>query len=1335
MTVDTTGGDVTATGTGAAGNDGIAAQSTGFGSTGNILVKTDAVAELNSANDAITATGATGSVTVQTNGAVAGGVASGTGIVATNTLGNTANLISVTAGGLVTGANGIDAGSLTTVSPVTVTAQQGVTSSAGFGVRAQGTTGAIMIGTTGGTVSSTGGDGVIALSTTGNIQIGTARVAAIGGDGINASSTTGGVVVTSGPVASDVGTGIVATNTLGNAANLISVTAGGLVTGVNGIDAGSLTTVSPVTVTAQRGVTSSAGFAVRAQGTTGPVMVETTGGTVSSTGGDGVIALSTTGNIQIGTATVAAIGGDGINASSTTGRVVVTSGPVASDIGTGVVATNTLGNAANLISVTAGGLVTGVNGIDAGSLTTVSPVTVTAQQGVTSSAGFGVRAQGTTGAIMIGTTGGTVSSTGGDGVIALSTTGNIQIGTARVAAIGGDGINASSTTGGIVVTSGPVASDIGTGVVALQTGAAPGGNVQVLPQSTVLGVIGINAAAVSTNNLTVTVGADVTGTAGSGIITSVAGGIANLNVNNPATTVSGTGFGFSGISSATGAGGLTNINVGPKTVVTDGLGRGVTLAAAGSGAANVMNSGSIVGAGSLLNPVVSIANATGAIAINNLGSGLIANNITPTAAANNAVAIFTATPAATGPNYVINSGTLIGAISLAAGPNVFTNLAGGQWVVSDGGAPAAAFGAGLVNALDNNRNAAIFAGAAGGGSAANFTGLQSLANAGTFNAGNSPTSVTNIQPNAGTAQAVVNTGTINVSGRLNFASLGTQAGGSTFTNGTAAGVGTINLSTFVATTARDGTAFPASTHLTTDVVTLGTLNLTGTSDANYRYTFGPAFNFADGPSSVLDVDTKVGAPGAASDRLVVSGTATGKTAINVWDTSSGAGSFNPFGITIVAVNGASSNAFFLASQTNPAHQTPGTPQFDLFEPSTGPEGAIKKGFFVYPLLQDNFAREGGSGGGSRYALFGLPDVEAFQLPVAMTAVQNIWNETVLTWLDRQDELRNCMRWSQGLNLNPPPPSNTWPLACASTLNLAAGTWHPGSWIKIGGASIDRTETANLGNLVPAAAALGNFDLGNKQDLFSVIGGLDVGTAAIFGPRDALVAQAMGGYLQSTLNFNRSPTSYSFTGATAGAGLTYFNSGFFADALFKADLLNYQTNFPTLATFGAARATGTATSFGGLGNIGYRQDFVDGLFHFSDYLEPIGTLSYVSTQFDRINFSGLTANFQNGELFRGALGLRVGSTFVNTPTYEVDASITGKYWRQFQTVNGVTLASEGTDLTLSDPYPRQFRRIRRPDQRDEQRLRLVGVRQWLHEVRQRLHDFRSQGRRSLSMVVH
>jgi len=158
-------------------------------------------------------------------------------------------------------------------------------------------------------------------------------------------------------------------------------------------------------------------------------------------------------------------------------------------------------------------------------------------------------------------------------------------------------------------------------------------------------------------------------------------------------------------------------------------------------------------------------------------------------------------------------------------------------------APAGAFGAGAANTLANNLNATIFTGTAAAGSVADFTGLANVINAGTFYAGNSTTSVTNVNPNAGTVQTVTNTGVLNVNGAMNFANLGTQSAGSTFTNGTAAAPGKIDMSQFIAAKAPDGTLFPASTHAIGDIVSLGTISATGTSDLNYKYVFGPAYNF------------------------------------------------------------------------------------------------------------------------------------------------------------------------------------------------------------------------------------------------------------------------------------------------------------------------------------------------------------------------------------------------------------------------------------------------------------------------------------------------------------
>jgi outer membrane autotransporter protein len=120
----------------------------------------------------------------------------------------------------------------------------------------------------------------------------------------------------------------------------------------------------------------------------------------------------------------------------------------------------------------------------------------------------------------------------------------------------------------------------------------------------------------------------------------------------------------------------------------------------------------------------------------------------------------------------------------------------------------------------------------------------------------------------------------------------------------------------------------------------------GSSDLNYSYTFGPAYHFAgdvngavQSPNSRLWVDTFLGGPGATSDRLVFSGNASGSTRILVNDVNAGAGSFNPVGITVVALGGSSNGSNFVVD--------PLSKNWVNF----GPLGAIDKGFFLYPLGQ------------------------------------------------------------------------------------------------------------------------------------------------------------------------------------------------------------------------------------------------------------------------------------------------------------------------------------------------------------------------------------------------
>jgi outer membrane autotransporter protein len=500
----------------------------------------------------------------------------------------------------------------------------------------------------------------------------------------------------------------------------------------------------------------------------------------------------------------------------------------------------------------------------------------------------------------------------------------------------------------------------------------------------------------------------------------------------------------------------------------------------------------------------------------------------------------------------------------------------------------------------------------------------------------------------------------------------------------ATAVGVIDMSGYGPATAPDGTAFPASTHHVGDIVTLGTISATGTSDLNYKYVFGPAYNYVgvDGKSS-LEIDTNIGGPGSASDRLIISGTASGKTGIGVWDTSSSTGALNLTGITLVAVNGASKNAFFLDGQLNPANQVPGTPTYDLFLPNFGPMGAIQKGFFIYPLLQSGFTNQGGSAQGSRYALFGLPSAEAFQLPIVTTAAQNIWEQTVLGWLDRQDEIRNWMRRGQQILESAAGSGADLPTKAPLAFYESTG---PGVWMKAIGSFTNRDASRGWGDILPAASVLGNVDLSYHQGVGALIGGVDFGHAQLFSPFDALVLGLMGGYEYSDVHFRQSPTSYQFTGGTAGISASYLYGGWFADGLFKADLLDVSMNFPSQQIFGFDGTTVQARNVGGLANFGYRWDWRWALGAL--YFEPIGTLSYVSTHIGNFDTPVMTANFKDGEAFRGALGLRAGNIWVSTPTTEVDTSITGKFWDQFSTKNGVVL-STAENLLLPDIYAKTF----------------------------------------------
>ena len=206
-------------------------------------------------------------------------------------------------------------------------------------------------------------------------------------------------------------------------------------------------------------------------------------------------------------------------------------------------------------------------------------------------------------------------------------------------------------------------------------------------------------------------------------------------------------------------------------------------------------------------------------------------------------------------------------------------------------------------------------------------------------------------------------------------------------------------------------------------------------------------------------------------------------------------------------------------------------------------------------------------------MVGLPSIQATQLPIITTAAQSIFNETTLGWLDRQDELRNWMRWGQCQAANAGGAGADLALKAPPVVCPDGG---PGVWMKTLGSLTDRTTSFNPGSLLAAVApgavagaaiGLPVYDLSYKQNTYATYGGLDFGKERIFAPYDSWITGIMAGYINSSLNFKASPTTFRFTGGTVGVSGTYLSGGsFFADGLVKADFLQLHSNFPGLAQF-------------------------------------------------------------------------------------------------------------------------------------------------------------------------
>jgi outer membrane autotransporter protein len=636
----------------------------------------------------------------------------------------------------------------------------------------------------------------------------------------------------------------------------------------------------------------------------------------------------------------------------------------------------------------------------------------------------------------------------------------------------------------------------------------------------------------------------------------------------------------------------------------------------------INTAGTLIGAGTFADPTIRILDDGGLVTVNNLATGVIrgddtlADEVIIRVNASNA-------PFFTDSKVVItNDGTMVGRMLLFSTVDPIINN-NGLWVTSG----LNIIGLGANDVLNNTGT--IVAGGSIPGTPGTTIFFQGLGN-----------------------DSVNNSGVIQVDG------LGLFIGTNEFNNSIGATGGLLTMINGVSD--RGGLfAPPVATTFGTGVgdVTFTTGNFNG---ANYPTV-----------ASRLGVDAVLSGPNnSSSDLLVVGNAVTGKTGIIV-NSPGGAGAFNTVGIPVVYVP--TGNTVFNNFAIDPASSN--------FNPNFG---TIDKGLFMYfhnlvgGSAADPFCL--GSANCQVHVLQSTPGVVANQLPIAITAAQTIFYETALMWEDRQTEVRDW--WARGPLVNvrgagadmpvkarppvapPPPPPPRW------------GVWLKGmgSW-----ADVDASHTQNVGGPVGSFT----FDLGYKQDTYAIVGGVDFATPAFV--NDVFVFGPMGGYVNSKVRFNQGGTDFKYTGGTVGLSASYLSGGFlgaggwFADALVKADFLRLSVDSPILANNGIDLGHVDVTTWGVIGNLGYRFNFGPGFF------EPIGTLTYARTDIDNINNIALTSlNFGNGDSFRGAIGARLGTRFNWWAGHTNEAWILGRVWDEFAGNNNtIDILNPGVPVTVAD----------------------------------------------------
>ena len=1208
----------------------------------------------------------------------------------------------------------------------------GVLASANGGLLTVNTGGAAITGTTGGIIATQFGGGA------GLTVTAAGPVTATAGDGVTASITNvfngSPLVVNVSGLITATGNGVTASNA-GSGSTTVNQTAGDIeAQGANAISA-TATGSGSVTVTQAGTIGAAAAVGVGTPGngisaTTGSGAINVTANSIN-VAGEGVTATSGSGNITINTTAGGLVQaqGDAIAATSTGSGAInvnvhgnLTGDTNAGGFGAGLeLSTNTGGIT---VVTDAGTTIQGLRSpVDIDAISTSGNISITSHSTLISPFGTAINANtGGAGSISIASSGSitalvdgidATSNATGTGSVNVSNSGNIG---ATGAHIGGNGVlaqilNPASTASITVNDSASVFADGTYGLAAINLGS--GAAIVNTGNGTALVPLTIDPATYGTYSSSATgpaVGSvgnfntyavGTAGTAGSAAVFAQSGAAANVGLTPSVTVATGSNdvftvigndshgiyavnnngvAGTGGVAVTTGAAeaitvsgsrdigilaqsqglGVVTVTTGTGTIVVNeaGLvGAGVSPRQAGidaesvGGNVTVVNGSNITVTGSATDPSTGIFTANagpGTITITN--NGAVTSNTGNGISAQTATGALTITTTANVVSPTLATSSTAG-ISATAGVAPITvtvgngaGVSGGFGVLISGASTVGVTNGGTITGSNSTVGDAIDI-VAGGATTVTNLATGTLTSVG----GTAPSAAVWI--NAAGPLTLTNAGAVTTSqaGHNGYAVTLVGTGAATIAN-TGAGVIDGRLSV-----GNGGVTFNnAATWNTNGTSTFGTganvLNNSGTLAAGLSGTaLVPAATVSTTTFTGLGALNNSGAitmvNGLAGDTLSTSGTYAG----------SGAGSL---AIDVLAapvpvvdhltIGGAAtgSTAVTLVPIGNPglvngavvAHANTVGSSATAF--SVAP-GSVNEGFIHYGIVYN--------AGTGNYQLFGTPNGSVYELALLGEATHNLWYRTSDAWSDHMSELRDAQgagdKTESGLH----------------------------SWGVFTGGETDR----NANRSFTAFGVTSNYAVGYHQNYVGGEAGLD-GTSTMYG--GAMVFGVSGGYIDSHAMFGGTGDELNAHAYNLGVYAGWMQGGLFINGLVKYDSVNADMR----GTFAGYRTSENVNEWGGTLEAGYRFGMGTGWF-----LEPVGSISYVTGNLHDFSALGATFHFSDDDSSRGKLGLRTGTSMdigwgsKLAPYAHIEAV------DEFKGNDHVVFTSAGQSITFNNTAPKTY----------------------------------------------